>query len=310
MGFEIADTFIKSLEKLSNEEKKSTKIKAFNLQMNPANPGMKIHRIHGYFWSMRVNDDIRIIIHKADDNIMVCYVDHHDQAYRWAKRCRIDKNLSTGVTQIIETRKKIIEKNIYQPIEGEENVFPNTLPGKKLFMNISNKVLQNYGVPDEYLDAIRNATEDEFLEIATDLDLNNKNADALLDLVTPSGNYKIENDEKIYTAERINNIEELERTIKWMDENELERCLRSIGKACFVKYYEYFSNMDWTNSYLVELLMKENAYTKNGSRTRVCQARRIINADMAHDAFDNILKSQRLKRSIHKKAEEFLNKLI
>lgn len=77
MGFEIADTFINSLEKLSNEEKKSTKIQAFNLQMNPANPGMQFHKIHGSgsnFWSVRVNDDIRIIIHKTHDHIMVCYV--------------------------------------------------------------------------------------------------------------------------------------------------------------------------------------------------------------------------------------------
>ena len=42
------------------------------------------------FWSMRVNRDVRLIIHKTGDSLLVAYVDHHDKAYAWAERRRIE----------------------------------------------------------------------------------------------------------------------------------------------------------------------------------------------------------------------------
>jgi len=43
----IADTFTDSLAKLTNEEQKTVKTTAFDLQMNPANPGMSFHKLDG-----------------------------------------------------------------------------------------------------------------------------------------------------------------------------------------------------------------------------------------------------------------------
>ena len=40
MNFLIADTFTDSLAKLNGDEQKSVKTTAFDLQLNPANPGM------------------------------------------------------------------------------------------------------------------------------------------------------------------------------------------------------------------------------------------------------------------------------
>ena len=47
MQFRIADTFTESLANLTGEEQKSAKTTAFDLQMNPAHPGMKFHRVDG-----------------------------------------------------------------------------------------------------------------------------------------------------------------------------------------------------------------------------------------------------------------------
>lgn len=47
MEFLIADTFTDSLAKLTGEEKKSVKTTAFDLQLNPANPGMSFHKPKG-----------------------------------------------------------------------------------------------------------------------------------------------------------------------------------------------------------------------------------------------------------------------
>lgn len=84
MQFRIADTFTDSLAKLTGQEQKSVKTTAFDLQLNPANPGMQCHRLDRArdpnFWSVRVTRDIRIIVHKTANNLLLCYVDHHDNA--------------------------------------------------------------------------------------------------------------------------------------------------------------------------------------------------------------------------------------
>jgi mRNA-degrading endonuclease RelE of RelBE toxin-antitoxin system len=94
MDFRIADTFTDSLAKLTNDEQKAVKTTAFDLQLNPANPGMQFHRIDAAkdknFWSVRVSRDIRLIIHRTAGSLLLCYVDHHDDAYRWAERRRLE----------------------------------------------------------------------------------------------------------------------------------------------------------------------------------------------------------------------------
>lgn len=45
MQFLIADSFTDSLSRLNGDEQKAVKTTAFDLQMNPANPGMSFHRL-------------------------------------------------------------------------------------------------------------------------------------------------------------------------------------------------------------------------------------------------------------------------
>jgi len=45
MEFRIADTFTDSLTRLTREEQKAVKTTAFDLQLNPASPGLSFHRI-------------------------------------------------------------------------------------------------------------------------------------------------------------------------------------------------------------------------------------------------------------------------
>jgi len=93
MQFRISDTFTDSLSRLTADEQKAIKITAFDLQQNPANPGLKFHRIDRskdkHFWSVRVGSDLRLIVHKTEDSFLLCFVDHHDKAYQWAERRRL-----------------------------------------------------------------------------------------------------------------------------------------------------------------------------------------------------------------------------
>lgn len=78
MDFLIADTFTDSLARLTGEEQKAAKTTAFDLQMNPVDPGMQLHRIDKSkdknFWPVRVSSDIRLIVHKSNASLLLCYV--------------------------------------------------------------------------------------------------------------------------------------------------------------------------------------------------------------------------------------------
>jgi hypothetical protein len=45
MEFRIADTFTDSLSRLTGEEQKAAKTTAFDLQLNPAQPSMPLHKL-------------------------------------------------------------------------------------------------------------------------------------------------------------------------------------------------------------------------------------------------------------------------
>ena len=113
MDFRIADTFTDSLARLTGDEQKAVKTTAFDLQLNPAHPGMSFHRVDQArdknFWSVRVNDDIRLIVHKSDANLLLCYVDHHDPAYDWARRRKLEPHPRTGAAQLVEIRETVKE---------------------------------------------------------------------------------------------------------------------------------------------------------------------------------------------------------
>ena len=80
MEFRIADTFTDSLAKLTGDEQKAVKTAAFDLQLNPAQPGLQFHKLDKpkdpNFWSVRVNRDVRLIVHRSDASLLLCYVSH------------------------------------------------------------------------------------------------------------------------------------------------------------------------------------------------------------------------------------------
>jgi mRNA-degrading endonuclease RelE of RelBE toxin-antitoxin system len=105
MAVYLSDTFQASLSKLPVKEQKAVKTTVFDFQTEGVKPGDKFHRVEKSkdtnFWSMRVNSDIRIIVHKIDDQYLLCYADHHDDAYNWARQRKIENHPKTGSLQIV-----------------------------------------------------------------------------------------------------------------------------------------------------------------------------------------------------------------
>ena len=182
MEFRIADTFAESLVRLSDQEQKAVKTTAFDLQMNPASSGMQFHKLDKAkdknFWSIRINKDIRLIVHKTDDGLLLCYVDHHDDAYRWAERRKLQTHPKTGAAQLVEVRETVQEIAIPKYIEVERPAPPKPA----LFAAMGDEDLLAYGVPPEWLDDVRQANEDTILELADRLP--GEAAEALLELAT------------------------------------------------------------------------------------------------------------------------------
>jgi mRNA-degrading endonuclease RelE of RelBE toxin-antitoxin system len=182
MEFRIADTFTDSLARLTGDEQKAIKTTAFDLQLNPANPSMKLHKLDRardpHFWSVRVSNDLRIIVHKTDSSLLLCYVGHHDNAYDWAERRKLETHPKTGAAQLVEIRETIQEITIPKYVEAERTALPKPL----VFANISEDDLLNCGVPAEWLDDVRKANEDTLLELADHLP--SEAAEALLNIAT------------------------------------------------------------------------------------------------------------------------------
>jgi mRNA-degrading endonuclease RelE of RelBE toxin-antitoxin system len=180
MEFRISDTFTDSLAKLTGQEQKAVKTTAFDLQLDPAKPGMSLHRIDKSrdrnFWSIRVNSDIRLIVHKTAASLLLCYVDHHDKAYRWAERRRIERHPKTGAAQLVRVRETVKEITIPKYVESEQPAPPKP----RLFADVPADDLLSYGVPAEWLEDVRHATEDTLFELADHLP--REAAEALLDL--------------------------------------------------------------------------------------------------------------------------------
>ena len=71
------------------------------------------------FWSVRVSRDIRLIVHKTESSLLLCYVDHHDRAYDWAERRKIETHPTTGAAQIVEIRETVKEIVVPIYVEGQ-----------------------------------------------------------------------------------------------------------------------------------------------------------------------------------------------
>ncbi len=125
----IADTLTASIGKLQVAEQGAAKQSVFDFQVNPAHPGLQFHRLERTkdrnFWSVRVNQDLRMIVHKAADTAVLCYVAHHDPAYKWAESRKLETHPQTGAAQfvVIDERVETVVRRVVRDVEEDLPVF-------------------------------------------------------------------------------------------------------------------------------------------------------------------------------------------
>ena len=223
MNFRIADTFTDSLAKLNNEEQKVIKTTAFDLQLNPANPGMQFHKLDKAkdkrFWSVRVGSDLRLIVHRSDESLLLCYAGRHDKAYQWAERRKLETHPHTGAAQLVEIREIVRLIATSKHVEVGVSIHPKPL----LFANLTDAELLSYGLPAEWLANVRDADEDTLLELADHLP--GEAAEALLSLATgtapqpalpiSAGKSPFDHPDAQRRFRVMHNVEELERALEY-----------------------------------------------------------------------------------------------
>lgn len=159
MNVALTPSFEKSLRGLTNREQAAVKQVPTDFMMNSESPGHRLHKLkcrEHRFASISVNMDLRIIVLKDGAQLLFCYVGHHDDAYRWAERRRLEVHPTTGAAQMVELEEVIREEISYVTRELE------TPP---LFAEEDDDYLLSLGVPRSWLVTIKKLDEDGLCQI-------------------------------------------------------------------------------------------------------------------------------------------------
>lgn len=154
-----ASTFTKALGRLSAAEQKQVKITTVDLALDPTGNGLQLHRVEAApgFWTARVSQDIRLVLHMDGARTLIAYVGHHDDAYRWAERRRLVPHERTGAMQFVEIIERTEESPLAPAPVHEPHVAPSTLPASRPFAPLTDDQLLDVGVPRDWLETVRAA---------------------------------------------------------------------------------------------------------------------------------------------------------
>ena len=146
----IGDTFLESFARLPSQAQKHTSDFLVKFRSNPASSAIHYEKIASKLdkkvWSVRVDDAYRGIVIREEETgvFMLIWVDHHDEAYKWAARKRCNINPFTGAIQLY-TVQEIVE----------------TVKAACIFGEVSKDEYLELGVPEEQVDYVRSLTSKE-----------------------------------------------------------------------------------------------------------------------------------------------------
>lgn len=147
-----------AVARLSTHEQAAVMTFINEFYQNPAQPSIQLHTITATrskgLWSGRVNQDLRVILHKDGDTWVLLHVDHHDPAYRWAERRDVGRHPVTGALQIVESVERIRE---IERVIHVEPARPPLFPVEKH----SDGYLLSLGIPENWLPTLRAVTDDD-----------------------------------------------------------------------------------------------------------------------------------------------------
>lgn len=151
---------------------------AIQFQSDPTSPGINYENIKAArdpnLKSVRLDRDWRGIVFKpsSGDVYVLLYVDHHDDAYRWAENRKLAVNPVTGAMQMV-VLESVTETEVAptpmlaQSDPANVSAAPTPLPelpSGSLFAGFSDRDMLSLGVPEDSLPAVRALASEEQLD--------------------------------------------------------------------------------------------------------------------------------------------------
>lgn len=174
MSLQLATSFLRALGSLTPKEQAAALATVTAYNSDPSQPGLSLHRVDRArderLWTARVNRDLRVVLLRDGATVSFLFIAHHDKAYRWAQRRRMELHPVTGAPQIVE---------IEEVVRAAESAAPSGASGAQ-FANEHDDYLLSLGVPPVWLATVRQVDEDGLDEILHRLPL--EAAEALIEL--------------------------------------------------------------------------------------------------------------------------------
>ena len=153
----LTPSFLDAVGTLTHQETQTILEKVRLMAEYPDHPSFKWHRLDrigdGNMWSGYVNKDLRIIAVKYKGVWVLLYVDHHDEAYKWAQSHKVEESEVTGELVVYKVAKQPAVRT-YTPY----------------LKNCDKNYLLALGVPPSYIDVLCLAeTEQQFLDALSGL---------------------------------------------------------------------------------------------------------------------------------------------
>lgn len=168
----LSNDFLLQLSKLPAKVHSKVMKWATQFQADPTSAAINYENIHSArdanLKSVRLDDDWRGIVFKpaASDVYVLLHVNHHDEAYRWAKNRKLAINPVTGAMQLVSLE-QVTETEVVAPLDSTAHQ-PATLTkntsAPALFAQLSDHQLMGLGVPRELLEMARRVASDKELD--------------------------------------------------------------------------------------------------------------------------------------------------
>jgi hypothetical protein len=166
----LSQDFLLQLAKLPSAIQSKVMKWAIQFQSDPTSPGINYENINAArdsnLKSVRLDRDWRGIVFKpsSGDVYVLLYVDHHDEAYRWAEKRRLAINPVTGAMQMV-VLESVSEAAPVSPAKvGVEPPPPLEVTSQPIFAELSDRDLLSLGVPEDAVAAVRKLASDSQLD--------------------------------------------------------------------------------------------------------------------------------------------------
>jgi hypothetical protein len=166
----LSQDFLLQLSKLPSGVQSKVMKWAIQFQSDPTSPGINYENINGArdanLKSVRLDRDWRGIVFKpsSGDVYVLLYVDHHDEAYRWAEKRRLAVNPVTGAMQMVIVESVTEAAPVPQSRAGGTPPLAAEVTTKPLFEHLNDRELLSLGVPEDALAAVRTLGSDSQLD--------------------------------------------------------------------------------------------------------------------------------------------------